>query len=89
MAASPPYKVYNPQGDYIASCKHAEDAACLAGLNGNGSKIKYERAFILWTEGSEEIPAGESYDRAAKIMHARLEAQQRTSYGKAYESVPI
>lgn len=77
MSGSPKYKVYNPQGEYIASCKHLEDAACLAGMYGSGASIREGHAAkdVIWREGQEEFSASDSYDGAAKIMLDRMEAK--------------
>lgn len=73
MAGSPRFKVHNPSGEYVASCKHAEDAAMIVGNYGAGAfvKDKYTKGKV-WEEGKEEIPAGESYDRFREIVHARI-----------------
>lgn len=76
MAATPRLKVHNPQGEYIASCKHYEDAACLAGLYGEGATIRHadlaRKDAVIWREGKERISAAESYDEAAAIMLDRV-----------------
>lgn len=77
MAASPPLKVHNPQGEYVASCKHYEDAAMIVAAYGDGAKIKHVHGGLLWHEGCEEISASESYDRAAQIMAARPTTRPR------------
>lgn len=66
MAATPRLKVYNPQGEYIASCKHGEDAAAIVGNYGHGAKIKDRNGKVLWHEGYEEQSAAESYDYVAE-----------------------
>lgn len=74
MAASPRFKVHNPMGEYIASCKHIEDAACIVGLYGAGAKIRDGRNNdrILWNEGAEIICAADSYDEVHRIVSERL-----------------
>ena len=76
MAATPRLKVHNPNGEYIASCKHYEDAACLVASYGSGAFVKHadlsRRNDVIWREGSEIIGAGESYDEAALIMRTRV-----------------
>lgn len=74
MAASPFWKVYNPQGEYVASCVHAEDAATLVACYGNGAEIRggHARKFLVWSEGNETFPAGESYDRVALLCAERI-----------------
>ena len=72
MAASPPWKVFNPSGEYVASCKHAEDAAAIVAAYGDGAKISYRRDFTAWHEGKEEGAASESYDIVRRVCHRRL-----------------
>lgn len=76
MAGSPEFKVYNTKHAYVASCKHAEDAAMLAGNYGDGATVKLNHREILWEEGKEDQPAGESWDHAAGVMWDRRAAIQ-------------
>lgn len=71
MAASPRLKIYNPAGDYVAACKHGEDAACLMAFYGDGATIRSGHSKIVWTEGGEAQPAGESYDFVATTVFER------------------
>jgi len=71
MAASPRFKVYNPEGDYIAACKHAEDAAALVALYGAGATIRLDHTRVMWREGAEVREAGESYDFVAQTVADR------------------
>lgn len=76
MAKTPEWKVFNPSGEYIAACKHVEDAACLVALYGKGATIKNPWTGSmkpLWVEGSEESPAGESYDRVMLVVNERCQ----------------
>lgn len=77
MASAPSWKVYRfgKSGEYIGACKYAEDAAALAAIVG-AAVIKWNHRLIVWTEGAEAFSAAESYDRAADIMHRRLEAER-------------
>ena len=72
MAGSPIWKVYSPSGEYIGCVKDAEDAAALVALRGDGGTVRYGHRFVVWTEGSEDQPAGESYDYAAGVMLDRI-----------------
>ena len=84
MASAPQWKVFNPQGEYVAACKHVEDAACLVAMYGDGAEIRHghsPRDFV-WCEGSETLSAGESYDGVADVVAARV-AQARAAIALA------
>lgn len=84
MAASPRFKLFNPEGEYVASFKHAEDAACLLALYGEGAILRWrDRRLVLWREGKETQPAGESYDHVADVVHRRLDEARREQAGLA------
>lgn len=74
MAATPQFKIVNPQGEYVASCKYLEDASFLVAALGLGTKV-YEggvsKHSLLWTEGTDGY-AGSSADVFAKFCEARL-----------------
>lgn len=79
MGKAPEWKVYNPSGEYVAACKHVEDAACLVALYGNGATIRNPwtgHTKPLWREGVEEFSAGESYDRVCIVVNARYERKE-------------
>jgi hypothetical protein len=73
MSASLSLKIYSADGEYVASCKYCEDAAALVAMRGDGTTIRYgySRQNIVWTEGKETQPAGESYDFVAKTISVR------------------
>ena len=71
MAASPKYKVYTADNEYIASVKYPDIAGALVSVLGEGSTIRIEHKRIVWTEGKEAQPAGESYDFVAEVVYAR------------------
>ncbi len=80
MAASPKYKVNNDNGEYIASFKHAEDAArFVMGMDGYTVTLDHRRK--LWIEGREAFSAAESFDGAAAIMWAREKGQTVSQFG--------
>jgi hypothetical protein len=85
MSGSPKYKIYSASREYVASCKYLEDCAALAALRGDGTKVLLGHSTVLWIEGMEEIPAGESYDRAAEIMAFR----EQDAYAKAEAKLAI
>jgi hypothetical protein len=68
------YWIYNNQGACIGRTSHAEDAAALVSLYGDGAKVRYSKeGYLLWEEGIEfDGEAGESFDHAAKIMNGRI-----------------
>lgn len=74
MAASPRFKVYTPDGEYIAACKYSEDAAMLASLGyGKGATIRdgHTKRSIVWTEGVDG-DGSESYDLVAAHITTKL-----------------
>jgi len=76
MAASPLWKIFNSSGEYVASCKHAEDAAAIVG-NYAGGEIRagHSKTLTVWREGLEAAgTATESYDTVARVCNERLEA---------------
>ena len=83
MAQAPEFKVYNPQGEYVAACKLACDAAAVVAAYGDGATIRHghRRADTLWTDGVDG-EAGESYDRVAHTCHRRLHDMQIRRYAE-------
>lgn len=79
MAAAPRFKIVNPSGEYVASCKYAEDASFLVSALGNGTKV-YDREVsskaLLYTQGVTG-DAGESADRFASLVHQTIEALEK------------
>lgn len=75
------FHVYDAHGDYIGGTVYASDAAVLVAALGDDATIStapptvdrdIRERNMLWREGSEVAPAGESYDEAARIMLSRL-----------------
>ena len=79
MAATPEFKVYTADGEYIAACKHIEDAAAVVALYNEGATIRWMHSKIVWKEGAENFPASESYDEVARIVTERIDEIQRKS----------
>ena len=69
MASQLIWKVYNGEGEHIASTRDPEEAAALVGMRDNG-KVRVDGR-IVWREGQEEDHAGNSYDFAAGVMLRR------------------
>lgn len=69
MAQTPQIKVYNPAGEYVAACVHAEEAGCLAAFLGDGATLRdgHAKRDIFWTEGPDSR-AGNSYDAVAQSL---------------------
>jgi hypothetical protein len=88
MAGSPQWKVYDPDGVYVACFKHVEDAAAFVAIRGPGTTIRKQHGKPLWTEGSEEFSAGESYDRVFDVVMQRAHEQGRESYFRIYGRYP-
>lgn len=68
-----PFSVFSVEGKKSSTCKHAEDAGAAVALLGDGATIRQGRR-VLWTEGAESQPAGESYDHVADVVLSRVEA---------------
>lgn len=72
------YKVYDHDGEFIASTRHAMHAAMLAGMAPD-SEVKYgghQEWRLIWTEGYETVLASDSYDDAAAIMERRIQERE-------------
>jgi len=76
MAASPLWKVFNPSGEYVASCKYAEDAAAIVGSYSGGEiRAGHSKSLTVWREGFEDAgTATDSYDTVATVCNERLQA---------------
>lgn len=73
MAATPKFKVFSPDGEYIAACKYPEDAGALASLEGAGATIRtgHARRHIVWTEGIDGV-AYYSYAVVEKTIRSKI-----------------
>jgi hypothetical protein len=74
MAKSPPFKVYR-NGEYVAACWHAEDAAAIAGMSA-GTQVRWGHSKVVFTEPASEeagVKAADSWDAAANLIRARVE----------------
>lgn len=69
-------RVYDRDGNYLASCVETEGAAALVALAGAGATIRngHARKNAVWVEGKETQPAGESYDFVAQTIVDRTTA---------------
>lgn len=80
-------QIRDTEGDRVAGFFYAEDAASFIGGR-EGYRITYCRETI-WTEGAEIISAAESFDRAAQIMHDRMESVQINRTFNTIRRVPL
>lgn len=65
-----PFNVYAKDGALLASLAGLEDAARLMS---KGRIVRWgARGRVLWSEGFEGFCAGESFDKAARIMFDRV-----------------
>ena len=78
------YKVHNSNGELIASCRHAEDAAALVALNGRNARIKVGGR-VVWREGFEQQDAAESYDYVAAVVLERHRAHRQAAFERAHK----
>ena len=56
MAAAPRFKVYNPEGEYVAACKYPEDAAAVVAAHGPGAQIRDGHTRVVSPAGRGETP---------------------------------
>lgn len=68
MSGTPKFKIFR-NGEYVAACRYAEDAA--AAVAAFGDVVKYEGR-IIWRTISEQSEFTESYDAAADLMLGRI-----------------
>ena len=66
------WKVYR-DGEMVASLRYAEEAAAVVALG--GAAVIKVNGRIVWREGREAQPAGESYDYVAALCRARRQRQ--------------
>jgi hypothetical protein len=68
-------KIYSAQGDFLGSAVYAEDAAAMVAVQGAGATIRngHAKRNVVWHEGEEEQPAGESYDFVAQTIESRMD----------------
>lgn len=82
MAATPPYKVYNRYGTYVAAFRDVADAIAFAStLVGEGSEVRKSHRLLLWHQGFEAFDGADSYDRAAAVALCRESGKRETSFG--------
>ena len=70
MAASPVWKIYNAEGEYIGSAKYAETAAVMLTIENDGATIRYGHNIVCYTKGTDGDP-GESYDTVTNLCQLR------------------
>lgn len=73
MARSPRLKVYDFDGEYVASFKYAEDAAQFVALKLDGTTIRdgHRVCDTVWKEGKDGY-ASEDFHKAARVILRRV-----------------
>ena len=84
MASSPQWKVYDRDGKYQAACRQLEAAGALVAFYGDGATLRFDHAYIVWTEGREATRAGASTEAFRETVECRLRARHRVSFSRAY-----
>lgn len=73
------WTVKSDKGKAIGILVHAEDAAALVSLYGDGAKVVYGKGLVVWTQGEAgDGDASESYDCAANTMQERVDAAAKS-----------
>ena len=78
LSKVPKLKVFCPLGEYIASCKYAEDAIFLAQSRGLGANIRYDGhtkrtvVHLVTEENWHEIDANELWQRVEDDDYIKL-----------------
>jgi hypothetical protein len=62
------WKVYNATHGHEADVKHGELAAAVVSVLGDGATVRTAGGQVVWREGAEEFPAGDSYDNANAVF---------------------
>lgn len=75
MAGSPKYKVYDNDGQYVAACKFAEDAAILVSIGyPDRGEVRLNHSKVLFVSSPE---SSDSYDAIAEqIVRREREVRQ-------------
>ena len=76
MAASPNWKLYDGK-EYVASVKHPELAAMLLACNA-ATTVRWGHTLVVYDVATDDA-ASESYDAAAALMHARVQASRNVA----------
>lgn len=72
MAGTPRFKVFSPDGEYVASAKTPEVAAMVVGgLDGGVIRDSSTNGPIVWTDGRDGF-AGDSYNYVAEVVWQRI-----------------
>ena len=85
MAGSPKYKIYDLDGEYVASVKYPVLCAAILSAMQEGSTVRLGHGKTIYTSGKDGDP-GESYDVCAETIERReyeinVETYER-QYGK-------
>lgn len=88
MAGTPKYKIYDNDGQYVASTKSADDAAILVviGYSDKGT-VRLGHGQILYTAGTDGHTT-DSYDDVAAIILRREQQIMEAAYKKVHGALP-
>lgn len=88
MAASPDLKVYR-NGEYVASCKYAEDAAAIVALSGGEIRLGHTARHTIYRDGEtyagKVVRADDSIDEVAEVVHLAIAKRQAERQREARE----
>lgn len=73
MASTPGFKVYDPDGAYVAATADAVLAAAVLAALPDGSRVKFNGRLVWRGDDVEGMAAAESYDCAADRMYEAVE----------------
>ena len=82
----PQLKVFSPDNEYVAGCKYAEDAICLAQFRGVGAEVRYghPKRNVVWRISEDDDLTGDGWSVSdAELLWERVE-----QVGKGYTYTP-
>ena len=80
------WKVFNPAGKQVASCRYPSDAAAIVACYGDGATIRY-RGRIVYRDGRDGN-AADSYDATAEHALVTADKHSREAWAKHFPDQP-
>ena len=74
------WKVFNPNGKQVASCRYASDAAAIIACYGDGATLRYNGR-IVYKDGRDGN-AADSFDAVAEHADNKAREHNRQSWAK-------